>query len=296
MSSDKIRFECTNCFQRIVKLSNSVESFSITASWKQVSIDFSKNLAPEKGKDGGYINISLTLINDSVKEFHDMNWPDTSLNWPEDIELDVALEKKIIRIFNGKSYESGYSDEMTKKFNKLGFEVVTDLYIIHAKEKHQKLEIVNATKDTHQGPKSLDVVENDNLIISRILKPTKSIDKITSKENILAAIYSPEYDSFSELDEWLQIELNQFLALQYIDGSVDSWNEFFVDVYFLMKEEDQFKRCLFKLEPITIPPPEFNQNMQFRPLFNMVKIDFEGWREVNSQKAKRFICEVNLYQ
>ena len=153
-----------------------------------------------------------------------------------------------------------------------------------------------ATKDTPQGPKSLDVVENDNLIISRILKPTKSIDKITSKENILAAIYSPEYDSFSELDEWLQIELNQFLALQYIDGSVDSWNEFFVDVYFLMKEEDQFKRCLFKLEPITIPPPEFNQNMQFRPLFNMVKIDFEGWREVNSQKAKRFICEVNLYQ
>ena len=153
-----------------------------------------------------------------------------------------------------------------------------------------------AIKDTPQGPKSLDVVENDNLIISRILKPTKSIDKITSKENILAAIYSPEYDSFSKLDEWLKSEFNQFLALQYIDGSVDSWNEFFVDVYFLIKEEDQFKRCLYKLEPITTPPPKFNQNMQFRPLLSMIKTDLEGWREVNSQKDKRFICEVNLYQ
>jgi len=94
----------------------------------------------------------------------------------------------------------------------------------------------------------------------------------------------------------LKSSFNQFLALQYIDGSVDSWNEFFVDVYFLMKEEDQFKRCLFKLEPITTPPPKFNQNMQFRPLLSMIKTDFEGWREVNSQKDKRFICEVNLYQ
>jgi len=143
MSSDKVRFECANCFQRIVKLSNSVASFSITASWKKVSIDFLKNLAPIKDKDGGYINISPALINDSEIEFHNMNWPDTSLNWPEDIEFDVALEKKIIRIFNGKSYESGYSDEMTKKFNKLGFEVVTDVYMINAKEKHQMLEIIN---------------------------------------------------------------------------------------------------------------------------------------------------------
>ena len=143
MSSDKVRFECANCFQRIVKLSNSIASFSITASWKKVSIDFLKNLAPEKGKDGGYVDISPALINDSEIDFHDMNWPDTSLNWPEDIEFDVALEKKIIRIFNGKSYESGYSDEMTKKFNKLGFEVVTDVYMINAKEKDQKFEIIN---------------------------------------------------------------------------------------------------------------------------------------------------------
>jgi len=63
-----------------------------------------------------------------------------------------------------------------------------------------------------------------------------------------------------------------------------------------MKKENQFKRCLFKLEPITTPPPKFNQNMQFRPLLSMIKADFEGWREVNSQKDKRFICEVNLYQ
>ena len=36
-----------------------------------------------------------------------------------------------------------------------------------------------ATKDTPQGAKSLDVVENDNLIIRRILKPCQ-LDKVST--------------------------------------------------------------------------------------------------------------------
>lgn len=55
------------------------------------------------------------------------------------------------------------------------------------------------TKVILQEYKSLDVADNSNLITTRILKPTKSIDKITRKDNIRSAVNSPDFESFSAI-------------------------------------------------------------------------------------------------
>ena len=156
------------------------------------------------------------------------------------------------------------------------------------------------TKEILQGHKSLDIANNSNLTTTRILKSTKSIDKITRKDNIRAAVNSPEFKSYSAVDAWFKSDFIEFLALQFTEASIDSWQEFFVEAGWSMKDEDKFFRCLYKLEPIKIPfkipSSAFNQIIQFTPLLNMMKADLEAWREVNSQKAKRLVCSINLYQ
>ena len=143
MSTDTIRFDCTKCFQREITLSNSTLTFSIVASWKWVTIDFPKDSCPVETEKGLYKDISPALIQQVNPNFNKMVWPNTSLNFPKNMDFDIALEKKIMRIFGSKTYESGYSEDFTKRFNKLGFDVVSDVYVISAKESHQKLEITN---------------------------------------------------------------------------------------------------------------------------------------------------------
>ena len=143
MSNELVRFDCTKCFQRETTLSNSTLTFSIVASWNRVTIDFPKDSCPVETEKGLYKDISPGLIQQVNPNFNKMVWPNTSLNTPKGMHFDTALEKKIFRIFDSKSYESGYSEELTKKFNKFGFEVVADVYMIFAKESHQKLEITN---------------------------------------------------------------------------------------------------------------------------------------------------------
>lgn len=115
-----MRYESKNCYVRHVNFEGNGGSISCLMVWKHVTFTTSDPIH--------FIDGKAKITSPLDVSFNNIFWPNVSIDWKN---LDDKIEKKLERFFDrDESPKDGVSAADIKKLEKMGFNLISDEYLI----------------------------------------------------------------------------------------------------------------------------------------------------------------------